>query len=262
MDRGTQTDFTGDFARALGGAIGWWREAGVDCAFGDEPLEWLGETAENPAASPKAAMPAATPALPAAAQMLAAIGGAPDTWPADLATFQHWWLSESSLDEGQVHARIPPRGPMAAGLMVLVPHPESEDADQLLSGPQGRLLSAMLAAMGLAEDEVYVASCLARHTPVADWAGLADAGLGAVQRHHIALVGPGRLIAMGGNVLALLGHDPAQKAGVLLSINQDPVNQAETGIPTLAAPDLGALLKRPAGKARLWQDWLEWTARG
>lgn len=263
MNRGTQTDFTGDIARALVGAIDWWQAAGIDCAFADEPHEWLSESADKAGvnATPVALGPITPP--PAKVEPAPIIGGDAQAWPTELHAFQQWWLTEASLDQGQVHARVPPRGPASPQLMVLVSQPESEDgandSGHLLSGPQGRLLSAMLATMGLNEDQVYVASCLPRHTPVADWAALADSGLGALLNHHIALVAPPRLLVLGGNVLPLLGHDPAQTPAVLPIINQKTAQQTELAVPILAAPDLGVLLKRPAGKARLWQDWLEWS---
>ena len=256
MDRGNHTAFTGDIAEALNGALEWWRGAGVDCAFDDAPHLWLEEAAAA-SGSPAPVTPAPPPPEPEPAPI---IGGPSENWPDTLPAFAEWWLSEPSLDGGQVHARLAPRGPASPALMVLVPHPEADDEEHLLSGPQGRLLAAILSAMGYAEDAVYIAACLPRHTPLPDWAALKAAGLGALVAHHIALVAPQRLITLGGNVLPLLGHDPAQTTATL------PANAQESslpglGVPILPAADLAAMLKRPAGKARLWQDWLEWSGQ-
>ncbi|MEM9017931.1 MAG: ABC transporter substrate-binding protein, partial [Verrucomicrobiota bacterium] len=63
---------------------------------------------------------------------------------------------------------VPPRGSARPDLMVLVIDPEQNDRELLLSGEKGKLLQRMLAAMGMNEDRVYIASALPRHTPMAD----------------------------------------------------------------------------------------------
>jgi uracil-DNA glycosylase family 4 len=239
-----------DLASEISAAIDWWRDAGVDCDFGDEPTRWLkAEETRAPIAEHRAAAappPATDPAMDRSA------------WPQDLAAFTAWWLSDPALDEGRVSGRVPPRGNKGAELLVIVPDPEREDAaddgGRLLSGPQGRLLDAMLAAMGIAGDAAYVASVLPRHMPMADWAALAERGFGALLCHHIRLAAPRRIIALGSNILSLLGHDPAHSPAVLRDFNQDGVT-----IPLLAGKSLSALLERPRWKAGLWQGWLDWT---
>ncbi len=82
-------------------------------------------------------------------------------------------MSEPSLVDGSVTRRIAPRGAAGVELMIVVPEPEREDEAVLLSGPQGKLLDAMLEAFGLNADQVYFASVLPRHLPGADWNALA-----------------------------------------------------------------------------------------
>ena len=93
--------------------------------------------------------------------------------------------------------------------------------------------------MEFEENEVYLASALPRVTPMPDWDVLAARGLAALTRHHIALAGPRRLIAFG-------------KAPAMLA--------AESGVPTLAAPQLETLARSAAHKRRFWNAWLEWSA--
>lgn len=138
--------------------------------------------------------------------------------------------------------------------MILVPEPEADDTSLLLSGPQGILLESMLRAMGIGEGEVYIASALPRHTPLADWAGLARSELGDLTLHHIRLVAPQRLLILGRNILSLVSNDPAQNDAPLTEIGHDSGN-----IPVLAAWDLPALLLRAKARARFWADWLDWT---
>jgi uracil-DNA glycosylase len=242
-----------DLASEIASAIDWWRDAGVDCDFGDEPTRWL-KAEEKPAtAAERRAATAPSPIPPAPDP-----GIDRSAWPRDLAAFTPWWLTDPALDDGRTSGRVPPRGRQGAELMVIVPDPEREDAAgdtaRLLSGPQGRLIDAMLAAMGFAPEASYVASILPRHMPMADWSALADKGFGALLCHHIRLVAPQRIIALGSNILPLLGHDTAHSPAVLREFNQDGVT-----IPLLAGKSLSALLERPRWKSGLWQGWLDWT---
>ncbi|HMP56275.1 MAG TPA: hypothetical protein PKD92_06865 [Novosphingobium sp.] len=230
-------------------AFDWWREAGVDGDFHDEPADWL---ATPPAAVIEAAPPPTPPfeqvhrpAAPAVARLdLSAM-------PDELAAFRDWWLAEPSLDEGRTAGRAPPRGEAGAELMILVPQPEAGDGEAPLCGPQGRLIGSMLAAMGV--KSAYLASVLVRPTPQPDWAAVAASGMGAVLSRHVALVRPKRLIVMGGSILPLIGHDPSLSAHPIRSFNHEGGS-----IPLLATRD-PAMFERAATKARFWRDWLAWT---
>lgn len=240
----------------LAAALDWWRDAGVDGDLQDEPQRWLAESAPEPALAESAAT-ASRPAKPQPAPAIPAEPAPLDrsNWPADLDSFAQWWLSEAWLDHGQTSARVPPRGVQGADLMIVVPEPEPGDSERLLSGPQGRLLDAMLAAMGLAPEAVYLASALPRHTPHADWAGLAHAGMGAVLRHHVSLVAPRRLLVFGPNVSSLLDTAPANKAE-----HSAKLHHLGISVPLLALRELAILLERPRWKAGVWQNWLAWNS--
>lgn len=237
-------------ASDIAAALDWWREAGVDQDFSDAARDWL--EAKAPAVT-EAALPAPKEFVPPPAPAAPPLGGLRDDWPQDLAAFTAWWLTEPSLDAGQVFGRVAPRGLKNAPLMVLVDHPEAGDSDRLLSAEQGRLVHALLAALGIAPEEAYVASLLPRHMPMPDWPALAASGLGEIALHHVALAAPQRVISFGANVSSLLGHDPAKSA--------DPLQQfyhVGPSVPALAAPGLTTLMARPRGKAALWQALLNW----
>lgn len=244
---GSQQTLAGNIAAAMA----WWRDAGVDCAFADEATAWIVPPEPEPAPGEDRPAPVAKFAAPPPPPR-PRIGGNPASWPQDLDAFRNWWLEEPSLDGGQVSRRIAPRGAVGAPLMVLVEQPEEEDTEQLLSGRQGKLLAAMLAAMGIERDSVYHASVLVRRTPLPDIPALAEAGLGELTRHHLHLAAPQRLIVFGANILPLLGNDPAQSAQSLHSFN----HEGRT-IPLLAAHGLDAMV-RPTAKAAFWRKWLEW----
>ncbi len=245
---------------ALAAALDWWRDAGVDCDFLDAPRDWL------PAPQPVTASDSPAPVLamppPPPEPDTPKFAGDPAQWPQGLAGFAPWWMAEPDLDSGLVTDRVPPRGAANAALMVIVPYPEPGDAKagQLLSGPQGQLLSAMLGAMGLTEADIYFAAALPRAMPAADWAALGASGLGRLIAHHIALVAPQRVLAFGGHILPLLGHELPQSPAILPIGNQEGATVSPDGIPALAVHDLGVLLDRPRSKAGFWRRWLEWTA--
>ena len=233
----------------VAGALDWWRAAGVDLDFAEIPQPWLArpEPAE-PDRRAQSAAPSAPPPPPEPP-----IGGDSSAWPDRLDAFADWWMTEPALDDGLVRGRIPPRGPAGAQLMVIVGQPEAEDSAELLSGAKGRLLAAMLTAMQIAPEAVYVASALPRAMPVPDWAGLARRGLGAVLHHHVGLVAPKRVVIFGEDVLSLLGNDPAQ-----IAQNSPALYHEGRTIALLGARELGSMA-RPAWKARFWRDWLDWT---
>ncbi len=238
----------------IAAAIDWWREAGVDHDFADAARDWLAgrEPAATALQEDRSQPPAFVPPAPPPVEV-PRIGGDPAGWPQDLAAFAAWWLAEPALDGGLVHARVPPRGPKNAELMVLVDHPEAGDSDVLLSGEQGRLLGAILAALGLTADRAYIASALPRHMPHPDWAALRAGKLADLLLHHIALAEPKRLIVFSPHVSSLLGHDPAN--------SPDPARQfyhVGAQIPALAAPGLDSLMARPRGKAAMWRALLDW----
>ncbi|OCC23233.1 hypothetical protein MB02_13345 [Croceicoccus estronivorus] len=235
------------------GALNWWREAGVDLQFLDETHPWIPDQkkTEDELASvglPRTAAPSPEPA-PQQNSLTQR-----ESLPETLKDFAGWWLNEPALDQGGASPRVVPRGSAHPELMVLVAEPESDDREQLLSGPLGSLLDAMLSAMGVQQEAVYFASVLPRNTPLADWNAIALSGMGAVTLHHISLVAPKRLAIFGRNILPLLGHDPTQSPVSLQKINH------EGGmVPVIAGWDLAALLARTKARSAFWQRWLEWT---
>lgn len=247
MDQGAKPGLPEEIAAAFA----WWRDAGVDCVFHDEAADWIAAPdIPHPA---QAAQPVAEVEERTAPPAVATIDRG--KWPQDLEAFVPWWMTEPSLDFGRVSDRVPPRGAAHAEVMVVVPQPEKEDRETLLSGPQGRLLDAMLSAMGIAPGQSYVASVLPRHTPHADWNALQAQGLGEVLAQHIRLARPRRLVALGGGILPLLGNGSPNSAEFSREFNHEGGS-----VPLLADRDLGDMLRRPRWKSRFWQRWLDWSS--
>jgi len=261
--------------RELEAALAWWQAAGVDHDFTDDATAWLapappaaahgtrpgsvGEARAAPGAamgpaprpSRAAAAPAPEPALPPRPDLL---GESP---PADLDAFRRWWLEAPGLAPSPAFARVPPRGAPGAALMVLVPQPEAGDGERLLSGPQGRLLAAILAAMSLSESDTYIASALPCHTPMADLAALARSGWEAVTAHHLALVRPQRVVAFGTGLAAMLGAGLEPAANHALR----EINQTACKTPVMVSETLDAMMDVPRLKRRFWRRWMEWSPK-
>ena len=235
-------------------AFAWWHDAGVDLDFTDDVTDWLAqpEVADEQAGDAPRRTSPPPKAEPAPAQQKVDLLG--PNFPQDLTEFHNWWLEEPGLDPIGPRGRISPRGKAGSELMVLVVDPEAEDRDRLLSGPQGRLLARALTAMGMKEDQIYLASALPRHTPMADGAALAQAGYTEVLLHHIKLARPKKILAFGTNILPLLGHNAAQDPQSLREINHDGAR-----VPLLVTEGLDSMLAMPRLKARFWRRWLEWT---
>jgi len=244
-----QRDHT--LGESLASALDWWREAGVDGDFADQPRNWL----ERP--EPKAeaeAAPQAEAAKPPAAPQIPPLGGERAGWPDSLEAFADWWRSDPALDTPGTGPRIPPRGAAGAELMVLVPMPEEADREKLLAGPQGELVANMLKAMGIEDDRAYIAAALPRHARHPDWQALAERQLGEVLRHHVALAAPRRLLVLGRKLLPLFAHDPAQDTPIAGQIALEGI-----GVPVLAAVGPETLLDRAQFRKTLWRAWLDWT---
>ncbi|MEE4205591.1 MAG: uracil-DNA glycosylase family protein [Erythrobacter sp.] len=246
-----------DLAREIAAHRAWWALAGVDCDFADDATAWLAEqiTAapmereDEPRAGRAAASP--EPQVEEIAPPPDLLGDSP---PATLAAFREWWLEAPGLDAIGPRGRVPARGKAGAALMVLVVHPEEGDTERLLSGPQGRLLDAILAAMGIGPDEAYVASALPRFTPMADCAVEARRGMGEVLSHHIALASPKRIVAFGTGLAALLGSDAKKDYANLPNVHHKPSNVA-----VLVSGDLESLMSMPRLKAQFWRRFIEWS---
>ncbi|MFA7586108.1 MAG: hypothetical protein WCY11_07930 [Novosphingobium sp.] len=233
----------------IAAALDWWRLAGVDCDFRDEPQNWIAPPTNDAGPAKPVPIPIAAPPPPPQEP-----GFALEEMPRELPAFVAWWLAEPSLDGGRTSGRVAPRGNAGAELMVVVADPEADDADALLSGPCGRMLDTMVRAMGIEQADVYRASALPRRTPHADWDLLHRQGIGKVLERHVELAAPRRLIVFGNNILPRTDNGPPLSAPELSHFNL-----GENSIPLLVERDLASISGRAPWKARFWQRWLGWA---
>jgi len=257
-----------DLSRLVAANLDWWRLAGVDLEFSDNATAWLDDDA---AGEPGTAATAPAPEETSQAGRPAALSrSAPselekpapppdllgDSPPQTLEAFQDWWCKAPGLDAVGPRGRVPPRGAHNARLMVLVIHPEQGDGERLLSGPQGRFVDAMLAAMAIDPAHAYVASALPRYMPMADCAAEAHRGMDRVLSHHITLAAPQRIVAFGKGLAALLGEEQKKDYADSLIIDHKLSN-----VPVLVSEDLESFMDVAFFKGRFWRRWMEWTAK-
>lgn len=230
-----------DWHRGVASALEWWRDAGVDTLVEDEVRDWL------------ALAPARGPTAPAAAAVAAA---APEKLPGTLEAFVAWRLGADAPEAGWMAPLVPPAG-VPGGLMILTDMPEPEDAAAatLLSGPAGRLLDAMLGAIGATRDSAYLAALAAARPLAGQIPADAEPRLAALARHHIGLVAPARLILLGQatkRVLATTSRSEYGNSGC--DINQSGRNME---VAAIDAPRF--LMKRPVAKSEAWKQLLHFS---
>ncbi|WP_256837950.1 uracil-DNA glycosylase family protein [Sphingopyxis sp. KK2] len=248
----------------------WWSLAGVDALVGEEPAGWLAvPPANDPApARPKLAAAVASepePApLPAALQRQVVIeeeaAKGPVELPADWADFQTWLAQHPDVPGSQWDARrVLPVGEAAAPLMLLTAWPEIDDQrdGELFAGPAGKLLDAMLRAIGTTRGDCYMASLAVTRPPGGRCDEKDAADLDRLLWHHLRLARPGRLLLIGSDITRMAAQLTLPDArGRLLDINQDGGK-----VEAVAIAHPAMLLARPAQKVAAW-DSLKLLNRG
>ena len=239
----------------------WWSLAGVDTLVGEQPAGWLVAPPANDAA---AAMPKrvvnAEPELPPLPAVLlrpetpeVSEARGPVVFPDDWNEFQQWLASSDDVPGSQWDARrVFPVGEAGAPLMLLTAWPEIDDQRDatLFAGPAGKLLDAMLQAIGMARSDCYVASLAVTRPAGGRCDESAAAELERLLWHHLRLAKPGRLLLIGGDIIRMAASASLPDSrGKLLNINQDGGK-----VEAVAVAHPAMLLARPAQKAAAWDS--------
>ena len=241
----------------------WWSLAGVDALVGEAPAGWLVLPAANDvaAAKPKvrpslAVEPKLAP-LPAVLQRQeapeAAAPKGPVVFPDDWSEFQRWLAEGADVPGSQWDARrVLPVGETDAPLMLLTAWPEIDDQRDgaLFSGAAGKLLDAMLQAIGRTRGDCYIASLAVTRPAGGRCDGEEATELDRLLGHHLRLANPGRLLLIGGDIVRMAANIALPDArGKLLYINQDGRK-----LEAVAVAHPAMLLARPAQKAAAWDS--------
>ncbi len=237
----------GEQLQSIKSAMDWWADAGLIDAVSDKPFDWLAPVERAMPLASVAIERASFAAAVAERPAQAASAALPDT----LAAFDAWLANSPDLPGREWSMQLAlPAGPAAAPLMLIadVPDPADIEAGRLFSGAQGRLIEAMLAAIGLTRDACRIAS-IAVTRPVGGRLDGADADrLIAIARHHIALVRPKSLLLLGQQSAQLIAGEAISPTPCQHSLNHDGV---KTAAYALHHPRL--LLERPLLKRPAWE---------
>lgn len=222
-----------DMAAAASAYLAWWDMAGVDCATGEQPVNWL--------------RPAVASAPPAALSE-----PAPSAKPATLDAFKAWLADDPAQPERRwPGAPILPQGDAKSRLMVItdMPDPADMEAGSLLADRAGRLFDAMLSAIGFSRNDIYMTSLFSSRPP-GGMVEATDLNTAADRmRTHISLAMPDRLLIMGDRTIrAFL---PVQDSAGVDSLHF--FNHDGGIVPAFATFHPRLLLGQPAAKAESWR---------
>jgi DNA polymerase len=238
----------------------WWSLAGVDALVGEAPAGWLTvPPANDPAPKPRpiAAAEPESPPLPAALQRQTVAeppaAKEPVVFPDEWDAFQSWLAGHPDVPGSQWDARrVLPVGASGAPLMLLTAWPEIDDQrdGELFAGAAGKLLDAMLQAIGVSRADCYLASLAITRPPGGRCDADDAAELERLLWHHLRLARPGRLLLVGGDIVRMAAKLALPDArGRLLDVNQDGGKME-----TVAIAHPAMLLTRPAHKAAAWDS--------
>ncbi|MET0370275.1 MAG: uracil-DNA glycosylase family protein [Sphingobium sp.] len=223
-----------EMAAAADAYMAWWALAGVDCAIGEAPVNWLRPVAAPSARSVEAELPA------------------PSALPAALEAFRAWALADPAQPE-RIWAGAPilPIGDAGTPLLIVSDMPDQADmaAGALFTGKAGELLDAMLRAIGVARADAAMASLFFARPP----GGMVDAasldGAADRMRRYVMLARPARVLLLGDRAgRALLPQGDGSIEDGLRTLNHDGGT-----VPAIATFHPRLLLGQPAAKAECWR---------
>ncbi len=217
--------------------LAWWQLAGVECAVAEDAVDWLRPVSAiaRTAVSSQRPVPAPVP-------------GKPDS----LQAFGAWAISDSAAPERRWPGSVLlPTGPASAPLMIVTDMPDPADvgAGVVMAEKAGLLLDAMLRAIGLQRDGVYIASLFFARPPggmveARDLAFASDR-----MRTLVSLAAPRRLLVLGDRTnRALLATNGEGREDGLRPFNHDGGT-----VPAMATFHPRLLLSQPAAKAECWR---------
>ena len=255
-------------ARAFRDLMAFYESAGVDETIGDAAVDRYAEARAEHAAR-TAAIEAARDAAAASssAQSAAPPDGAPGQGLEDARRLAAQADSLEALAEAlagfegctlrkTARSLVFSDGNPQANVMLIGEAPgRDEDARGLpFVGRSGQLLDAMLAAIGLDRQGVYIGNVIywrppGNRTPTPEERALCEPFI----RRQIALVRPKLIMTLGGSAMAtLLGRDGIMRArGQWMTYRDDGLQ-----VPALPTLHPAALLRNPINKRLVWRDFL------
>ncbi len=222
----------------------WWELAGVDCAVGDETVNWLTLDAKLEISALIPDNPKPLPDLPVKMKI---------EWPQDIEALRSMISNGAALPSNAFGNRhIAPVGRSNASLMIISDLPDGDEVatGKLGSGATGNLLARMMAAIGVDLADCYWTALATTIPATGELPDSALPDLADFTRHQINLVDPKRIVVLGSSTCrALLGLDLMEARQNLQYINYVGGKKA-----VLTTFHPRTLLARPQMKAQAWKD--------
>ena len=261
-----------DTSRALEGLLRWYAAMGVDASVDEEPHDRFVAPGPIEAPRPKqtalgrALVDADRPAIavrpapladgaPKSADVLVRQAEASAADAADLDDLRERWAALPGCGLAATSQMIFAGGTAGSPLMLIGGAPESDDErqGQAFSGSHGRLLDAMLRAIGLDRAGVYLANVIPWRPPGNRIPTPLELALCLpFTRRHIALANPAVLLCLGERAAQpLLGsREPISRLRGRWLTYEGDTNTVKTLV--TFSPDY--LLRQPLQKRRAWID--------
>lgn len=253
--------------RARESLLAFWRDAGVDACFEDEPVDRLARPTPALALARAAGEAAVAPLRPdapsadeavAEARRIAAGAATLAELRAAIEAFEGCTLKHAGARQA-----VFARGPEDAPLMVIgeAPSPEDDVAGLPFTGAAGRLLDRMLAAAGFA-DKAFITNTVFWRPGSTPNPSVQDcAACAPFLERAITLVAPQAILLLGAAAArTMLGREEG-----LMSLRGrwlEHVSQADARVtPALVTPHPAFLLTQPAAKSLAWRDLLSLAER-
>ena len=247
---------------ALEALLRWYVAMGVDAPVDEAPHDRFAAAEPLPPAlrvraslSP-AGMPARADAAPASVDALVQQARHLAAAATDLADLEARWANLSGCSLPATASRmIFSGGTQDAPVMLIGGAPEADDErhGQAFAGPSGRLLDAMLQAIGLDRTNVYLANVIPWRPPGARPASPLELALCLpFARRHIALADPRVLVCLGERAAQPL-LDSRESISRLRGRWLSYEGEVKT-VKTLVMFSPAYLLKQPLQKRRAWAD--------
>lgn len=194
-----------------------------------------------------------------AAKTSAQAAGTLDDLRAVMEAFPHCSLKRTA------NATLFSAGPANAKLAIIGDTPGKDDdrTGDLFSGDEGRLLDAMLRAIGLSKDDVYLMSALAWRPPGNRQPTPGELAMCApFLERHLELIGQKTLFGLGGLSHRMLTPEQKKPKSVMqLRGNWHNITVGDLTFPMLTSLTPRYLLQQPPHKRLAWQDLLELQSR-
>lgn len=223
---------------------GWWELAGVDCAVGDEVVDWLALDAKSEVVAPLARLPAQQLGVPIQLE---------PEWPQNVEALRIMITGGATLPCNAFGNRpVGPVGPANADLMIISDLPDRDEvtAGTIGSGVTGKLLERMMAATGVDLAQCYWTTLAATIPATGELPDAALPELANFVWHQIDLVDPETIIVLGSSTCrALLGLELMDARKSWQNINH--IGGKKAALTTFHPRTLHA---RPQMKAQAWKD--------